>query len=314
MQEEEKRQVEDEMNWGNLIKSPIRLFGLVYPYFIVLLVAGGLVWVLKLDSSYVNSIKPIELKRDTAVPEIAMKKPTDQAGVDLKLLLNPTDEIKTKGADLFKSNCASCHGAEGKGDGIAGASLNPKPRNFTEDKDWVNGRNFGDMFKTLEEGVTGSGMVSYNYMPVMDRVSLIYYIRTTFMKDAPKVTEDEIAKLDEQYSLTQGKVAAGEMPVDMAIDKIVDENKMSVEKVADIESKIKQDMSANGKLFENITKNKERAIYTLMKDPAWQNDEMQFVKIVGSDIDVNGFKPDVLRLSKSEIASLQSYLKGYFNN
>ena len=35
------------------------------------------------------------------------------------------------GKDLFvKTNCNSCHGMEGKGDGPVAAALDPKPRNF----------------------------------------------------------------------------------------------------------------------------------------------------------------------------------------
>ena len=36
----------------------------------------------------------------------------------------------TAGADVFKMYCATCHGAAGAGDGLAAASLNPKPTNF----------------------------------------------------------------------------------------------------------------------------------------------------------------------------------------
>jgi len=38
-------------------------------------------------------------------------------------------------ATTFKTVCASCHGESGKGDGLAAASLDPKPRNYT-DKAW----------------------------------------------------------------------------------------------------------------------------------------------------------------------------------
>ena len=34
------------------------------------------------------------------------------------------------GAQAYQLNCSTCHGPEGKGDGIAAASLNPKPANF----------------------------------------------------------------------------------------------------------------------------------------------------------------------------------------
>jgi len=34
------------------------------------------------------------------------------------------------GAQVYKLNCSTCHGVEGKGDGIVAAGLNPKPANF----------------------------------------------------------------------------------------------------------------------------------------------------------------------------------------
>jgi mono/diheme cytochrome c family protein len=36
---------------------------------------------------------------------------------------------------MFKTVCAACHGENGRGDGVAAASLNPKPRDYT-DKAW----------------------------------------------------------------------------------------------------------------------------------------------------------------------------------
>jgi mono/diheme cytochrome c family protein len=37
-----------------------------------------------------------------------------------------------KGKDIFATNCSACHGAGGKGDGVAAAALNPKPRDLTD--------------------------------------------------------------------------------------------------------------------------------------------------------------------------------------
>ena len=37
-----------------------------------------------------------------------------------------------KGKVIFTTNCASCHGESGKGDGPVGVALNPHPRDFTK--------------------------------------------------------------------------------------------------------------------------------------------------------------------------------------
>jgi mono/diheme cytochrome c family protein len=61
---------------------------------------------------------------------------------------NPFDgqaDAAAAGQVLYTDNCASCHGDSAKGDGAAGASLDPKPANlvtvFSEDSDdrinWV---------------------------------------------------------------------------------------------------------------------------------------------------------------------------------
>lgn len=38
----------------------------------------------------------------------------------------------TAGQQLFSTNCATCHGEQAKGDGPAGASLDPKPANLEQ--------------------------------------------------------------------------------------------------------------------------------------------------------------------------------------
>ncbi len=35
------------------------------------------------------------------------------------------------GKTVYDTNCSSCHGPSGKGDGPVGAALNPKPRDFS---------------------------------------------------------------------------------------------------------------------------------------------------------------------------------------
>ena len=43
----------------------------------------------------------------------------------------PTPEIAAEAKTIYDARCALCHGAAGKGDGIAAAGLTPPPRDLT---------------------------------------------------------------------------------------------------------------------------------------------------------------------------------------
>lgn len=53
------------------------------------------------------------------------------------------------GAALYKTNCASCHGDSGKGDGPAGQYLNPRPADLGEVVKTVKEE---EIFKAIKEG------------------------------------------------------------------------------------------------------------------------------------------------------------------
>lgn len=57
---------------------------------------------------------------------------------------------------LFGERCATCHGAEGKGDGAASAALNPKPRNYT-DQEWQKTVTDQDLRDIIVKGGAGVG-------------------------------------------------------------------------------------------------------------------------------------------------------------
>lgn len=58
---------------------------------------------------------------------------------------------KAKGKKVYEMNCATCHGATGKGDGVAAAALNPKPNNFSKGK-FKYGSTDADLAKTIKNG------------------------------------------------------------------------------------------------------------------------------------------------------------------
>ena len=75
------------------------------------------------------------------------------------------DAALEKGKTVYNGvgACAVCHGAEGKGDGPAGGSLNPKPKNFSKgefgldtDKDGKTGTEI-DVFNVITNGAAKYG-------------------------------------------------------------------------------------------------------------------------------------------------------------
>ena len=61
-----------------------------------------------------------------------------------------------KGKELFTQNCASCHGATGKGDGAAAVALNPKPRNLS-DKAYMGKLKDQQLIDIIKKGGAASG-------------------------------------------------------------------------------------------------------------------------------------------------------------
>jgi mono/diheme cytochrome c family protein len=80
-----------------------------------------------------------------------------------------------KGKAAFTANCAACHGEKGDGTGPAAVALNPKPRNYATDT-FKQGEKVEDVFKTITEGVKGTQMVAFNYLPEVDRWAIAYWV------------------------------------------------------------------------------------------------------------------------------------------
>lgn len=72
-----------------------------------------------------------------------------------------TPESIEKGKTLFAQNCATCHGADGKGGGEAGLALDPPPRNLTIASEYKYGHMDLAIYRTVHYGVEGTGMAPW---------------------------------------------------------------------------------------------------------------------------------------------------------
>lgn len=86
-----------------------------------------------------------------------------------------TPELIEKGKAAYKTNCLSCHGEKGDGNGPAGMYLKPKPRAF-KGETFKNGDKPEDLFKTLADGMPGTAMVSFKHLPEEVRWALVHYV------------------------------------------------------------------------------------------------------------------------------------------
>jgi high-affinity iron transporter len=80
-----------------------------------------------------------------------------------------------RGRILYAQNCAACHGAEGKGDGSAGATLDPKPSNF-HDAERMRGISPFQAFNTIRLGVQGTAMAAFSQLEERDAWDLAFYV------------------------------------------------------------------------------------------------------------------------------------------
>ncbi|HEY2994251.1 MAG TPA: cytochrome c [Methylomirabilota bacterium] len=101
------------------------------------------------------------------------KAPADQKGVKNPMAGNKA--AVAEGKKLAETNCVTCHGPEGKGNGPAAAALPPpKPADWTSAK--VAAETDGEIFWKISNG-RGS-MPPWKHLPDNQRWQLVTYIRS----------------------------------------------------------------------------------------------------------------------------------------
>ena len=313
----EKDQTPNQLSQSVFIKKTW-LSPVLYVYFLGVLIALGMLYIHRENMVNRNSISP-DLAIDSTfwrpVGDIPPGPENTGTKIDISTLLQPAKKQISRGEQLFKVNCSSCHGTDGKGDGPASANLNPKPRDFHSTTGWKNGRLLSQMFKTVSEGITGSAMVSFSAtFPASDRLAIIDYIRATF-GDFPKDTPEELEVMGKTYHLGEVPTAPVRIPVSEAVNQIEDEAIPIARTIAAISSYISQHPADEGsQIFNNVVIDRQRALTSLASSNFWSKNESDFVTLLTANTVQNGFDPKVAQLSAQDWQTLYNYLKGMFSS
>lgn len=98
-----------------------------------------------------------------------------------------------RGAEVFAQNCATCHGARGRGDGAAAASLLPRPADLTA-AEFSTLR----LSQVLWNGVAGSSMPAWRDLPPRDLQSLVAYVQTLHTRAPDRDVRPDTLKRGQQ--------------------------------------------------------------------------------------------------------------------
>lgn len=93
--------------------------------------------------------------------------------LDLGILKITPDSYPSlkNGVVLYQTNCVSCHGNKGFGDGLAGKQLDPAPANFHKVE-----LSPLQAFNVIKVGVKGTGMAAHDYLSEKEIWDLSFYI------------------------------------------------------------------------------------------------------------------------------------------
>ena len=126
-----------------------------------------------------DSVILAEMIKDKVPPQSVSKLTADMRlaiinGLNIMAIPRKQPDFE-RAKNLYADNCASCHGADGYGDGVAGMNMQPAPTDF-HDYERYSQRTLYGLYSTITQGVSDTGMRSFNEFSDEDRWSLAFYV------------------------------------------------------------------------------------------------------------------------------------------
>ena len=290
---------QDEINWNDLRRKPEKLFGYSYLYFLVVLAVLGVLYVGNLTTTGKNSIIPgVPEDSSSLSQDLPLQSPRVLPATNVLKYGITSPELVQRGKDLYTQNCSSCHGDNGDGNGPTAASLASKPRNFHSLAGWKNGSKVSQIYTTLESGLQGTAMSSFNYMTPADRFAVIHFIRS-LAPNQPSDSREELEQLDARYELAKGVNVAGQIPVKKALKIIENENRDITNAVRIVIQRVQEHKNEFPTLLSETNNLKKTvSVWMLRHGKPFSLDEL--VHTISAEPMNAGFKTEVLRFNDQQ--------------
>ncbi|MBN2319463.1 MAG: cytochrome c [Acidobacteria bacterium] len=221
--------------------------------------------------------------------------------VDPMTLIKPSDELADIGEKLYETNCRTCHGSLGRGDGPA-SNVDPQPRDFTAAEGWTNGPDMPNVYKTLSEGIPGTSMASYDYLTKRERMALVHYVQflggygdSAGSAEAMQALAGELA--------APGETTNNKIPVSMAMEKLEGEFVFPLPLMIPID-----DRSPGADILRRTVTDASRAAQVLHASEIWRAGPDALARSILPDIPSNGFSTKLATLKPSEWQTLYDAL------
>lgn len=218
--------------------------------------------------------------------------------IDPTTVMTPTPELLKRGQELYLGTCATCHGAEGKGDGPGGKGLNPAPRNFTQSAGWKNGFAIDQVYRTLDEGIKGTSMVAYRDIRRKDRMALVHYVRSLGTFDHGTGAPDALEALAKSFA-GAGETIPNRVPVARAMDLVAREFQAAPALA----------QASTDPFLKTYVTDPRKAAQTLEGIPAWRTSDEALARGVVATLPGNGFAPTIATCSPALWRRLREALR-----
>lgn len=202
--------------------------------------------------------------------------------VDPETVMKPNPELVKRGQEIYRTTCATCHGAEGKGNGPGAQGLTPKPRDFSVAEGWKNGSHVVGIYKTLEEGIPKSSMASYKDLRRKDRMAVVHYVRSLGKFQHPPSDPKALETLERSFATAE--TIPNRIPVAQAMELLVQEFP-SVPGLA---------RAGSDPLLQRVLSDPRKAALTLAGIPGWQSSDEKLAQGVVATLPGNGFDPSLV--------------------